>query len=404
MRGGAGRRHREEEEESVFISMTDMTVSFLFIIIILLIFFASQFSPDQPKQGVVPQSEFEEIKARLSRTLVEKAVLTEANQALILRNDELRTERDGLQARIVVLSLEIDTLETEVLNLKEHIGNLTKALAAANARIAALQSNLDELTEDNVALADQVTSLKQDIVRLTAEKSALSKDLARAEARIDQLQAQLATRRPHDFLEQYFATADTARTALLNRIRDRIIAQFPELSDIVTVENGALRFQSDRGLFAKSVSTLRPDRRALVDSIAETLDEVLPCYTAGPRSRWSATCNANFAMIEAVQIEGHTDSDGADLGNAILAANRALNTYQRMTRGDGASILDHRNLQGQPVLSLAAYGENRPIRPNDGTENKSANRRIDLRFIMVAPQRVEGIDRIRGALREGSVR
>jgi outer membrane protein OmpA-like peptidoglycan-associated protein len=263
------------------------------------------------------------------------------------------------------------------------------------------------LTEVNDALDDRVASLEQDVKRLTMEKSDISNELVAGEAKIEQIEAQLSLSKRPEALERYFADVNAARTTLLNRLRDRIIAQnpqIPELSDIVTVENGALRFQSDRGLFAKSVSTLRPDRRALVDSIAETLDEVLPCYTAGPRSRWSATCNADFAMIEAVQIEGHTDSDGADLGNAILAANRALNTYQRMTRGDGASILDHRNLQGQPVLSLAAYGENRPIRPNDGTENKSANRRIDLRFIMVAPQRVEGIDRIRGALREGSVR
>ena len=77
MRGGAGRRHREEEEESVFISMTDMTVSFLFIIIILLIFFASQFSPDQPKQGVVPQSEFEKMRVKTIDALEKSAVLTE---------------------------------------------------------------------------------------------------------------------------------------------------------------------------------------------------------------------------------------------------------------------------------------------------------------------------------------
>ncbi|MET3855354.1 hypothetical protein ABIE40_002443 [Rhizobium sp. OAE497] len=34
MRGGFRTRYREEEEESAFVSMTDMTVSFLFIIIL----------------------------------------------------------------------------------------------------------------------------------------------------------------------------------------------------------------------------------------------------------------------------------------------------------------------------------------------------------------------------------
>ena len=42
MRAQARRAAREEEEESAFVSMTDMTVGFLFIIMILLAFFVSQ--------------------------------------------------------------------------------------------------------------------------------------------------------------------------------------------------------------------------------------------------------------------------------------------------------------------------------------------------------------------------
>ena len=42
MRGAFRRHQREEEEESAFVSMTDMTVSFLFVVMILLAFFASQ--------------------------------------------------------------------------------------------------------------------------------------------------------------------------------------------------------------------------------------------------------------------------------------------------------------------------------------------------------------------------
>ncbi len=42
MRAQAKQVRHEEEEESAFVSMTDMTVGFLFIIMILLAFFASQ--------------------------------------------------------------------------------------------------------------------------------------------------------------------------------------------------------------------------------------------------------------------------------------------------------------------------------------------------------------------------
>ena len=44
---GLRRRHAEEEGESVFVSMTDLTVSFLFILLVLLAFFATQIQPDE---------------------------------------------------------------------------------------------------------------------------------------------------------------------------------------------------------------------------------------------------------------------------------------------------------------------------------------------------------------------
>ena len=37
------------------------------------------------------------------------------------------------------------------------------------------------------------------------------------------------------------------------------------------------------------------------------------------------------------------------------------------------------------MLSVAGYGKQRPISPNDTPEGKRLNRRIDLRFIMSPP-------------------
>ena len=54
MRGLVRRRTQEEEEESVFVTMTDMTISFLLIVMILLAFFATQLS----SQDTVPREQF----------------------------------------------------------------------------------------------------------------------------------------------------------------------------------------------------------------------------------------------------------------------------------------------------------------------------------------------------------
>ncbi|WP_106744675.1 OmpA family protein [Yoonia maritima] len=102
-------------------------------------------------------------------------------------------------------------------------------------------------------------------------------------------------------------------------------------------------------------------------------------------------------MIEAVQIEGHTDDVGTDRLNRTLSAARANNTFFAMTQA-AQGVMQHQNLKSQPVLSVAAYGPDRPVASNDTREGQATNRRIDLRFIMVTPQDTDGIEVVRKAL------
>lgn len=68
-----GKRRRHEEGESVFVSMTDLTVSFLFIILILLAFFAAQFKPEEnaPDQLATYLEETSSIRVVLLRRIAE---------------------------------------------------------------------------------------------------------------------------------------------------------------------------------------------------------------------------------------------------------------------------------------------------------------------------------------------
>ena len=67
-------RHRrtEEEGESVFASMTDLTVSFLFIILILLAFFATQFKPEATEELAVYLEEVSAVRTNLLERLAER--------------------------------------------------------------------------------------------------------------------------------------------------------------------------------------------------------------------------------------------------------------------------------------------------------------------------------------------
>ncbi|QOZ23113.1 OmpA family protein [Bradyrhizobium sp. CCBAU 51753] len=296
MRGAFRRHQREEEEESAFVSMTDMTVSFLFIVMILLAFFASRFNPKES----VPKVQY----------------------------DHVVWERD----------------------------NLTAALAIAKAEIASLHAEINRL---------------------------------------------LAKLKEKDPLEEYLTKTANERRQILERLRDQLKVEFPDLQVVVSEENDALRFQGD-GLFQSSQSILRSERKAIVESIAERLEAILPCYTLGSKSRWSNGCNNGAAIIEAVQIEGHTDSTGDDLSNLRLSTERAISTFLAMTVRE-PGLVAHLNFRRQPVLSVSGYGKMRPVAGNDTSAGRATNRRIDLRIIMYTPSRSEEIDNIRKALRSGLI-
>ncbi|MCT7662929.1 OmpA family protein [Shinella kummerowiae] len=328
MRGGFRTRYKEEEEESAFVSMTDMTVSFLFIIILLLAYFAQQYS----EKDTVPRPIHEEVIK----------------------------ERNVAQQEIVRLQAIVAVHEKTIANLKEEMNRKQAEIERLQAEIAKLQAEIKELRE------------------------ALEK------------------LRKIDPLEAYLATSAIERRRILETLRDQLKIDFPDLEVVISEETDALRFQGD-GLFATGSSTLRPDRRAIVETVATRLSQILPCYTIGPRSKWTAECNPGNAIIEALQIEGHTDSTGDFTANLALSTNRANSTFSTIL-GKSGELVDFLNFRNQPVLSVAGYGQMRPVKDNSTKEGRDTNRRVDLRIIMYTPSQSAEIDRIRQALSQDSSR
>lgn len=269
MRGLRRTFRPEEEEESVFVTMTDMTVSFLLIIMILLAFFATQIT----NETTIPLSIHEAVRAE---------------------RDELREQ-------------------------------------------------LERLQEANP-------------------------------------------------LEVYLAKAIEQQYELLVELRDRLKVEFPDLQVVVSPDQDALRFQGE-GLFESGSSSLQPHQYNIVETMGEILDEILTCFTLGERASRGPECKSGNALIEAVQIEGHTDSDGSDESNLKLSTDRANETFLVMLN-TRRSILEHKNWSDQPVMSVAGYGEMRPIASNATKEGKAENRRIDLRIIMYAPSTVKEVEEI----------
>jgi len=354
MRAQAKRVKHEEEEESAFVSMTDMTVGFLFIMMILLAFFASQ----TQETDTVPRLSLNEMTAQ---------------------RDDWRAKAENRAARITELESQLETATAEIMDLQDQLARMTKERDDLLAKVT-------DLTTQNTALTQRVAELEAEVKDLAAQIAAKDDEIAK-------LKEQLAKLKQVDPLEAYLAQVSQARRAVLIRLRDAIQLDFPDLKVELSEESDALRFQGE-GLFVQGSANLTGEKTAIVSRLAERLDEILPCFTLGQVSRFDESCNPAFAMVEAVQIEGHTDSSGSDLTNRNLSTARANETFFTMTRA-AEGLRQHLNLKEQPVLSVAAYGPDRPVATNDTVEGRATNRRIDLRFIMVTPRDTGGIELIR---------
>ena len=101
------RKVEENEEESVFISMTDLMISILFIIMILMAYFSTRIDPNIQ---VVEKSKYEKVLLEL-----------EAAEELI---GTLNNEIDQQKVEILDLKVKISDLEIIILKLKKELENI----------------------------------------------------------------------------------------------------------------------------------------------------------------------------------------------------------------------------------------------------------------------------------------
>lgn len=358
----------EEEEESVFVPMTDMTVSFLFILMILLAFFAVRFSD----KDTVPRSVHEELRAEFIQVSLER--------------DKLQAEIKELNNQISLLLIQIKELQEENADLRAQILDQDKLLAQIEKlklELSKLQNQIEKLRDENADLRSEVLEQKERITELLAE--------------IEKLRRKLNEQNP---LEAYIAIAQIQRLEILRRIEEALKIEFKDQILVeISTENDALRFKGE-GLFASGARSLRPNKRAIVDRLAELITEAISCYTVNGRDLNYSECNPYGIVIEAVQIEGHTDDVGMDTFNIELSTARANDAFFTMLRSQ-KDLLSYLNIRGQPVISVAGYGEMRPVALNDTPEGKAENRRIDLRLIMYTPRDREQVERIQQQIRDG---
>lgn len=118
-----------------------------------------------------------------------------------------------------------------------------------------------------------------------------------------------------------------------------------------------------------------------LDRLRETLEEVLPCLSSGMQQR---ECPPGLPRLQAVVIEGHTDTEGEDADNMNLSVRRATNVYNALIESPQLEIA---RPYGYPegagrLMGIGAFGEHNPAVVTEDEVPEPRNRRVDIRFIL----------------------
>lgn len=223
-------------------------------------------------------------------------------------------------------------------------------------------------------------------------------------------------------LTAYQIQVASQRTYLLRWVNAHMTANGVDGAEIIE-DQGVIRLPEgilfDSGEFSFQAGS---DAEKTAISLALALEEVLPCSVFGKNGepyRSRRECenniyhNSNNSFVQAVYIEGHTDSakiigalpgDPKITSNLKLAARRSTNTFETMTSA-APSIIEFSGpvageevLRFQPILASTAYGEWRPAASNVLPEGRRANRRIDVRIVMYQPPNIEALSQLAAKL------
>lgn len=147
----------------------------------------------------------------------------------------------------------------------------------------------------------------------------------------------------------------------------------------IDTKQGVLRIP-ESVLFESGEANIKEQGQAAVSKLSQSLLKTM----TRPEYR---------EALETVFIEGHTDNvpihNEFFQSNWELSTQRAINTWNLM-RNDVPEFNWLVNPRGEPIFSCSGYAETRPVRENGLDPNseagRAANRRIDIRFVMMPPQ------------------
>ena len=181
---------------------------------------------------------------------------------------------------------------------------------------------------------------------------------------------------------------NTIRNNILTEIKDKL--EHKGIDVDIDIEHGILRLNENSVRFSTGSDTLNKKQLSRLNTVANTLSEILPCYS---NKQYNYCKKENKGKIDSIFIEGHTDNVPITgrlalkfKDNWVLSAHRAMYIYRELILQQ--PILSQiYNTNNQPIISVSGYGDGRPVPGHKHKKHKAdpKNRRIDIRFIMTPP-------------------
>ena len=281
--------------------------------------------------------------------------LLSANKRLenrIDRLEEVRKSYDQLVGEHNQLNQERESLMKDKAGLEQQISGLRQANNELQAEYDDLLNQnrniLASATEDRQSLIEELGKKENEIAQTERRLTRLETELNEKENRLNELQSSLEEREKR-----------------INELTSQINAQQDALNDLMAGLNNALLGFSDSEL-----SVSKKNGRVYV-SLSQELLFAVGSDVIDAKGREAIITLAEVLKQNpdvAINVEGHTDSDGSADRNWDLSVSRATAVVKILTR----SGVDPKRITAS---GRALYD---PVAPNDSPANKALNRRTEI--------------------------
>jgi len=390
------RRVSAKETGSFWLSFSDM-MSVLVLVFIFVIF--TMMLSHSEQTDILKKTE-EQYAEALVRMKAGEAELNAKEQQLILIDAELQKLTDENSAQAALLAEKDKELEEKLSANQVIILGLQNQLSTEKAENEGLYLKIQMLEGNKNAQQAEIQSLLKDIEKQKEELDSLGIEynnllLIAKQANKDLKEAQTVMSNQSQMLSSYQKELEEQQAVLeqMVGVKAQLIQALSEelqknrIEVSVDAQTGAITLPSEM-LFATG-------QNELSFSGMQYLDRFLPVYMNVLLS------NEFRPYIAEIVIEGHTDSTGksgtdAYLYNLELSQKRALSVseyildYSYMRYNIGLSDANAKTLRTLVTASGRSYSA--LIRNADGSENKTASRRVELKFRLKDDQTIDATE------------